>query len=73
MHVHIHKTGKYNLAADINNSTLRRFQTPNFLYNTAFYQSLMRQMRDAITAGTFDEWRRAFEAGPASREMKEDE
>ena len=43
------------------------------LHNIRFYQALMRQMRDAIAAGAFDEWRRAFAAGPASAEIKEDE
>jgi queuine tRNA-ribosyltransferase len=35
------------------------------LHNVAFYQALMRQMRQAIAAGTFAAWRRTFEAGPA--------
>lgn len=43
------------------------------LHNICFYQSLMRQMRDAIAAGTFAEWRRAFETGPACAEMKDEE
>ena len=30
------------------------------LHNIAFYQGVMRQMRDAIAAGTFDAWRRQF-------------
>ena len=43
------------------------------LHNIAFYQALMRQMRAAISAGTFGEWRRSFAAGPVSAKMKEDE
>lgn len=43
------------------------------LHNISFYQSLMRQMRDALAAGTFAEWRRTFEAGPACAEMKDEE
>ena len=43
------------------------------LHNVAFYQSLMRQMRDAIAAGTLPAWRRSFEGSPACRETKEDE
>lgn len=44
------------------------------LHNIAFYQSLMRQMRDAIAAGTFAAWRRAFESGlvGAEAEIKEE-
>jgi queuine tRNA-ribosyltransferase len=45
------------------------------LHNIRFYQSLMRQMRDAIGAGTFATWRRTFESGlvGAEPETKEDE
>lgn len=43
------------------------------LHNVHFYQSLMRQMRDAIADGSFATWRRSFEASPAARETKEDE
>ncbi len=43
------------------------------LHNVHFYQTLMRQMRDAIAAGTLAEWRRAFEAGPLTPETKETE
>jgi queuine tRNA-ribosyltransferase len=35
------------------------------LHNIAFYQALMRQMRDAIASGTFADWRRAFATGAA--------
>jgi queuine tRNA-ribosyltransferase len=42
------------------------------LHNIAFYQALMRQMRTAIAAGTFADWRRAFEAGPAAAEPKDE-
>ncbi len=35
------------------------------LHNVAFYQALMRQMGQAIAAGTFAAWRRTFEAGLA--------
>jgi queuine tRNA-ribosyltransferase len=44
------------------------------LHNVHFYQALMRQMRDAISAGTFGSWRRAFEAGlvGAEAETKEE-
>ena len=40
------------------------------LHNVAFYQSLMRQMRAAITAGTFDEWRHSLVAGPVGTEVE---
>ncbi len=43
------------------------------LHNIAFYQSLMRQMRDAIAAGAFATWRSSFEGNPAGREAKEEE
>lgn len=36
------------------------------LHNVHFYQSLMRQMRAAIAAGTFDAWRQAHRAGPGA-------
>ena len=36
------------------------------LHNIAFYQRLMRQMRDAIEAGRFDAWRTAFLDSPAA-------
>jgi queuine tRNA-ribosyltransferase len=43
------------------------------LHNITFYQSLMRQMHDAIATGSFPAWRRAFETGSAVRDVKEDE
>jgi queuine tRNA-ribosyltransferase len=43
------------------------------LHNIAFYQSLMRQMREAIEAGNFAAWRRSFIESPAARDAKEDE
>jgi queuine tRNA-ribosyltransferase len=45
------------------------------LHNVAFYQALLRQMRDALASGTFADWRREFAAGPAGAavEMKENE
>lgn len=43
------------------------------LHNISFYQSLMRQMREAIAAGGFDHWRRVFEAGPVAANAKDDE
>jgi len=43
------------------------------LHNIRFYQSLMRQMRDAIDAGTFAAWRRAFAAGLVGVEAETEE
>lgn len=44
------------------------------LHNVAYYQSLMRAMREAIAAGEFDVWRARFEASPAAgRGEDEDE
>ena len=43
------------------------------LHNIHFYQALMRQMRAALEGGTFDAWRRVFEGGPATRDLKEGE
>ncbi len=43
------------------------------LHNIRFYQSLMRQMREVVAAGTFAAWRRSFEAGPVIRDLKEGE
>lgn len=42
------------------------------LHNIRFYQTLMRQMRDAIAGGTFAAWRRSMEASPALCETKEE-
>jgi queuine tRNA-ribosyltransferase len=42
------------------------------LHNIAFYQALMGQMRTAIAAGTFADWRRAFQAGAAAAEPKDE-
>ncbi len=41
------------------------------LHNIHFYQGLMAQLRDAIAAGTFAAWQRAFAAGPLAVETKE--
>ncbi|MFH1748630.1 MAG: tRNA guanosine(34) transglycosylase Tgt [Planctomycetota bacterium] len=38
------------------------------LHNIHFYQDLMRQMRDALASGTFEEWRRWFNASPVCRQ-----
>ncbi|MBU0639418.1 MAG: tRNA guanosine(34) transglycosylase Tgt [Planctomycetes bacterium] len=43
------------------------------LHNITFYQSLMRQMRAALEAGTFATWRETFSASPACRPHEEDE
>jgi queuine tRNA-ribosyltransferase len=43
------------------------------LHNIRFYQTLMRQMRAAIQAGTFAAWRAAFQARHAAEDTKEDE
>ncbi len=43
------------------------------LHNITFYQSLMRQMRQAIAAGSFDAWYRWFAASPAASEIEENE
>jgi queuine tRNA-ribosyltransferase len=36
----------------------------NTLHNLRYYQRLMRRMREAIAAGTFDAWAAGFLAGP---------
>jgi len=43
------------------------------LHNVAFYQAWLRQMRAAITAGTFESWRRAALAGPVCMAASDDE
>ncbi len=43
------------------------------LHNVHYFQALMRQMREAIVSGTFQDWQRAFLAGPAAANIKEDE
>lgn len=42
------------------------------LHNIAFYQMLMRQMRDALGGGAFEQWRRTFFAGPLAAQTKEE-
>ncbi|MGD8453498.1 MAG: tRNA guanosine(34) transglycosylase Tgt [Phycisphaerae bacterium] len=37
------------------------------VHNVHFYQDLMRQMREALAAGTFAAWRRSFLQGPAAQ------
>lgn len=43
------------------------------IHNVAFYQNLMRRMRDAIAAGTFETWRMDFLAGPLAAPADEDD
>ena len=43
------------------------------IHNTHFYQDLMRQMRAAIEADTFDAWRQQFEAGRAWDQNEDEE
>lgn len=43
------------------------------LHNIRFYQALMGQIRAALAAGTFAEWRRAFLAGPVAAQTKDNE
>lgn len=42
------------------------------VHNIHFFQDLMRQMRDAIAAGTFEGWRRWFLDSPAYRESDQE-
>lgn len=42
------------------------------LHNIAFFQNLMRQMRQAIAAGTFPAWQRRFLDGPACLANRDD-
>jgi queuine tRNA-ribosyltransferase len=42
------------------------------LHNVYFYQWLMRQMRVAIEAGEFEDWRRSFVSGPVGGPSEED-
>ncbi|GMU80362.1 MAG: queuine tRNA-ribosyltransferase [Planctomycetota bacterium] len=43
------------------------------IHNVAFYQGLMRRMREAIAAGTFEAWRKDFLAGPLAAPADEDD
>lgn len=43
------------------------------LHNIHFYQDLMGQMRAAIEAAQFDDWRRRFLAGPAQQTIEDED
>jgi len=43
------------------------------LHNVHYFQALMRQMREAIVNRTFEDWQRAFLAGPAAANTRDDE